>query len=97
MGNANAERARGGVAREEGGGRGGRRQEDRVEETWHRGMQLHNAAGPPPTPTSYYYYSAYAGQTDRARPGDAYVGPGRSAGSTFLARDRPRALHLART
>lgn len=31
------------------------REEDRVEETWHRGMQLHNAAGPPPTPTSYYY------------------------------------------
>lgn len=50
--------------REEGRAEGaeGRRQEDRVEETWHRGMQLHNAAGPPPTPTTYYY-STYAGPT----------------------------------
>lgn len=28
------------------------------KKTWHRGMQLYNAAGPPPTPISYYY-SAY--------------------------------------
>lgn len=59
MGNAIGESNKGGRA--EGAG-GSEQEEDKAEETWHRGMQLYNAAGPPPTPTSYYY-STYAGPT----------------------------------
>lgn len=53
------------------GGRGG----DGVEETWHRGMWLHNAAGPPPTPSASIII------TTRMRGPDVY-----STESTFLAR-----------
>lgn len=90
MGNARSEKAEEAEGRQE-EEEEEEMEEDRVEETWHRGMQLHNAAGPPPTPSEHYYYNTYVGP-GRAGALRRVLGPDYS---TFLARSLALSIYGA--